>query len=78
VGAGFSVGMGSWRGLNLSAYCTVCGVQSIFSTLFCRWQQRCGLSLSVVQQLVIRQSYVGNCVCQITDVVGATRRTKAR
>ena len=27
-------------------------MQSIFSTLFGRWQQRCGLSLAVLQQLV--------------------------
>jgi len=28
------------------------GMRSIFSTLFSRWQQRCVLSLSVLQQLV--------------------------
>jgi len=31
----------------------ISGVRSIFSTLFGRWQQRCGFALSVLQQLVM-------------------------
>ena len=44
------------RGEQLQGNCKVqetSWIRSIFSTSFGRWQQRCGLSLSIVQQLVI-------------------------
>ena len=50
----------SLRG-HLPAYCKVqeiSGVRSTFSTLFGKWQQLCGLSLSVLQQLLLKILYV--------------------
>jgi len=42
-------------GRSLPAHCKIQGISRVrptFSTLFARWQKRCGLSLSVLRQLV--------------------------
>jgi len=64
-------GKGAFRGhssrpiVNYMEY-PACGLRSIILTEFGKWQQRCGLSLSVLQQLVV-VACVGVCDCGLQD-----------
>ena len=75
---------GHFGGVHLPAHCKVLriyGMRSIFSTLFGRWQQRCGLSPSLLQQVfIIVVIILRNFSARKVPVhrIGAYRHRKAR
>jgi len=75
---------GHFGGVHLLAHCKVLriyGMRSIFSTLFGRWQQRCGLSPSLLQQVfIIVVIILRNFSARKVPVhrIGAYRHRKAR